>query len=116
MSYNVSNIDIVEGTLYTTIAHVRLFERLMKAEGESLPGSWEWAGLILPNGEIKRLPWHGEGSGHGWEHFRTFLGMTAGTASILIIWEGGDDVTGLVVEDGEVFDGEVVQTVRKAES
>lgn len=95
MGHNISSCDIVEGALYITDKHIETFTAL----GEG--------------GKLANLPWYGEGSGRSEPILREFLALTAGTAAILLCWEGGESYTGLIVENGDVYEGEVTQTVRR---
>ncbi len=111
MPFNIDSIDIVDGALFATGAHVNMFNALVKARGEHLAEGWELGPSVLLDGGLESIPWHGEFSGNGEPLLREFLALTAGKAALLICWEGGDSYTGLVVEHGKVYDGKVVQTV-----
>lgn len=65
---------------------------------------------------IKRPWWYGEGSGRGVADVlvKHILPLTKGHAQILLVWEGGDSITGLEVTDGVVVEREVIFTLGKA--
>ena len=112
MAYNIDSIDIVDGALFTTAETVSAFTADIEARGGYLPESWEEIELG-EGGVILSIPWYGECSGSSEELLHVFLGLTKGTAALLLCWEGGDSYTGLLVEDGQVDEGEVVQSVQK---
>lgn len=122
MSYNIDSIDIVSGELQITPLALLRFAREVEADPDGyLPEGMSDALHVAVDGgrdrgfmdgcKIVRIPWYGEGSGNTELRLRDFLGRCDGTAALLLCWEGGDSYTGLIVSDGEVTDGDVVQTV-----
>jgi hypothetical protein len=52
--------------------------------------------------EIKNVAWCGGGSGRTRALLETILKKCDGTADLVLIWEGGDTVTGIKVRDGNI--------------
>jgi hypothetical protein len=110
VSYNITQIDIVEGVLQCTPARLKRFAD----QAEYLPEGFNDAvvrGELLDGCEVRHVPWWGEGSGRSYDDLLTFLRLCDGRAALLICWEGGDSYSGLIVDNGTVTDGKVVQTV-----
>ena len=51
---------------------------------------------------INQPCWYGEGSGHSYDTLLEILKRTKGHVKLAFIWEGGDSITGLEVNDGIV--------------
>jgi hypothetical protein len=56
------------------------------------------------------VEWCGEGANNT-DDFHAALSYTQGLADLLIIWEGGDSISGLRVNDGEVTEHDVVMSL-----
>ncbi len=109
MSYNVDSVKYISGKLsisYEDVVNLlSLYDNL--AESNFLEEIYN-----TPNppedGEIESPRWNGSGSGRNFDVFvKRVLPRTRGRADLVIIWEGGDDVTGLRVEDGKVTEKKV---------
>jgi hypothetical protein len=115
MSCNIDNIDIVSGELQITPAGLLRFAREYGTSKHTLPESMtDWFNkpeLYLNGCRLIRVPWWGEWSGTGESILHDFLSRCDGEAALLLCWEGGENYTGLIVRDGDVIEGEVVQTV-----
>ena len=115
MSYNIDTITIVSGELQITPAGLLRFAREAEAAEGDLPESMtDWFNRpeeYLDGCRLKGVPWWGEWSGTGELTLREFLRRCDGEAALLLCWEGGDKFTGLLVKDGVVTEGRVVQTV-----
>ncbi len=111
MSYNVDTIDYISGKLYIErgkalvlslehkddVPEGNLFDALdldhTKDQKEKLP--------------IERVRWCSEGSGSSFDTFKEILKATTGDADLLVVWEGGDSITGLRVRNGKVEEAKV---------
>lgn len=108
MSYDIDSIDYLSGELKLPVPVY-----LPNLGIDYLP---EGCFLLHPEETmdghtIKKLWWHGEGSGNGFEDFKKILACTVGEADLLICWEGGDSYTGLRVTNGKVVEHEVVHAL-----
>ena len=111
MSYNISTIEYI-GPRRLTITATDLGRAMIKLRGKAPEGSFiddtmKRRALSPDVLEIARVDWCGEGANRV-EDLHTALAHTQGRADLLIIWEGGDSMTGLRVNDGEVVAHEVV--------
>jgi len=62
--------------------------------------------------EITSFHWGGCGSGHAYyDALPRFLAALEGSADLVFVWEGGDSISGVRVENGKVVEHEVVQTL-----
>jgi len=52
--------------------------------------------------EISKIETSGEGSGSNWKEFCDMLKTSTGKLIATQVWEGGDSITRLIVEDGKV--------------
>lgn len=75
-------------------------------------------GAMLSDKEVTLdgLQWCGSGSGHTFEEFKTALRSVRGRADLLLVWEGGDSMTGLRVEDGRVTEHDVLVSLGEERS
>lgn len=113
MSYNVTSMEVIECSL--TMPR-ETFNELR----ESLNGQFpEWSLMeeygdkygesdeVFWNKKIRPV-WCYEGSGSLMDVFKKeILPKTRGTAELVLIWEGGDDVSGIRVKDGVVTEHKV---------
>ncbi len=114
MSYNIDSIDIVSGELQITPAGLLRFAREHSLTDRLPEGMTDWFSSpedYLDGCRLKSVPWYGESSGNSEPILRDFLSRCDGEAALLLCWEGGDRYTGLIVKDGLVTEGQVVQTV-----
>lgn len=105
MSYNISTIEYI-GPRRLTITATDLGSAMIKLRGKAPEGSFiddtMKLRVLSPDVfEITRVDWCGEGANRV-EDLRAALSHTQGLADLLIIWEGGDSISGLRVNDGEV--------------
>ena len=52
---------------------------------------------------VSDIHYSGEGSGTGWDDFEALLKQSTGALRVLLVWEGGDTIEMLTVEDGIVL-------------
>lgn len=105
MSYNVDNVQYVEGKL-----KIKRLDALILRENykDNLPESNFLDGLDLKGDPeailtIKDLWWSGEGSGTAYQEILfKLLEKTKGKAKIAFIWEGGDSISALEVDEGVI--------------
>ena len=105
MSYNISTIEYI-GPGRLTITATDLGRAMIELQGKTPEGCFVDDTMKLrplsPDVlEVTRIDWCGEGANKV-EDLRTALSHTQGLADLLLIWEGGDSMTGLRVNDGEV--------------
>jgi hypothetical protein len=64
---------------------------------------------ILDNDDIiiKGITLRGIGSGTSWDHFQDILTKSMGKLVATQIWEGGDTITRLIVENGKVREEDI---------
>ena len=110
MAYNISSTEIIEGELFATRAAMDVMLATIEEPAECCFLEEQHKGS---DNKLDHVWWHGEWSGNSYEDFRRALTCTTGSAKIVVCWEGGDSYSGLVVEGGQVYEGEVVQTVQK---
>ena len=51
---------------------------------------------------VKTVEYSGEGSGWFWDKFLELLSASKGAYEAVVIWEGGDSIDRLIVDDGKV--------------
>lgn len=57
---------------------------------------------------IGNLDWYGEGSGHTFNYFKgTVAPLIMGRIEAVFIWEGGDSISGLIIDDGKITECDV---------
>jgi len=107
MSYNISHSAYI-GSGRLTITKRALRKLLEDYEDDLAEGNF----LHVLHGKIKgygdeeeivveNFWWYGEYSGHSYRDILPkILSFTKGTADILFVWEGGNDFSGLHVENG----------------
>ena len=132
MSYN---IDSVEALVLDARMTAKDIKKCMREKQDELPEACfleyavVYADKALEMGEPDReisigrrfgkrpkdlyFDWQGEGSGHAYDLLKEFIApMIRGRAELVFTWEGGDSLTGLIIEDGKVTECDVVQTLR----
>lgn len=115
MSYNIDSIEVLKTTASINFADLR---RVVASLSDK-----EWLPEInfiedlkeddpystSTTAKLTELSWRGEGSGHSWHE--VFLPKIAplirGRIEAVVIWEGGDSVSGIIVDDGKVTDCDV---------
>ena len=116
MSYNINTIDYLSGELFMT-------DEKRGAARDIPSSSRPPEGCFLDtyndkdcwhNDMITALWWYGEGSGYSYDLLKEVLALTTGCADLMIVWEGGDDITGLRVLDGDVIEYSVTHTLGEA--
>lgn len=121
MSYNISTITIVTLDAYITIAD-------LKEVAAELKG-WPECNFIdehliaLEKGKIKPIEdrvlltsfdWCSEGSGRAYhQQMRDIAKKIHGRVEAVLIWEGGDTVSGLRIVDGVMTEPIVTMTLAK---
>ena len=80
------------------------------------PGGFSWYGTAGVGERIalKSFCWYGAGSGHSYTDvlIKYIAPLIHGRVEAVFTWEGGDSLTGLIIEDGKVTECDVVQTLR----
>lgn len=103
MSYNIDSAKYISGSLSIN-GRDAIF--LRDAHKREMPESnfLDEIKVVDPDAlyPIQYPWWQGEGSGRSRELFKHVLTKTQGEAEILIVWEGGDCVSGLHVRNGTV--------------
>lgn len=110
MSYNIDSVQIVTGFLTIESSLARKFAKDKgKYEMSQVPEDNFLDDVLIDDGEIKidNPEWSGEGSGRSFDLFKEVLGLTKGTADLVLTWEGGDSITGLRITDGLVEEKKV---------
>lgn len=116
MSYNISSwktkkfdsliVKISDLTKMSYITITLLEDNLVEAEGLcegfSLEGKLD--GDII---NISEIHYSGEGSGSEWDNFKDMLEKTKGQLEVVQVWEGGEYITRLEVDDGSVIESEI---------
>lgn len=119
MSYNIDAIIVLDGSELTMLAanvvslHAQLAEDHEMPESNVLHDKLAEAQrstnetlVNLTSGEY--LHWTGEGSGHLLDVLKErVVPMTRGRAELVLIWEGGDSITGAIIADGKWIDCDV---------
>lgn len=113
MSYNIDSVNYVDGTGPLRILRSAALKFFRKHE-DDLPEITFLHDIDDGDGtdfvEISNPSWAGSGSGDE-KLLRKALSLTTGRALIILVWEGGDSFSGLIVDAGVVTEGAVVQTV-----
>jgi hypothetical protein len=120
MSYNIDHIEPL-GPLDLSIM-AKDVVRLLRKYRDDMPESTflddleDMALEALESDDPKRLLklkhfwWSGECSGHAYEFLQeTVAPLLHGRAELVFTWEGGDSVSGLIVDNGDVIECDVVQ-------
>ncbi len=110
MSYNIDDFKVLSGQLGIRAADVRKLRKEYKDNGpcnetfvddlfEIIDGEEDPPKVI--DIDMNSFRWTGEGSGSTFDYFReNIVPMLRGFADVVIIWEGGDSITGLRIKDG----------------
>ena len=111
MSYKITSCKYI-GPGLLTIEDIALARAMIELDGKTPEGSFiddtmKLRPLTPGLFEITHIDWQGENA-TDIENLRDALSHTQGMADVLLIWEGGDNITGLRVNDGEVVAHEVV--------
>jgi hypothetical protein len=109
MSYNIDNILQTTCSLSMSLEDFSTF-----AESEDLPElnffKYEICYELSEEAAIiKQLWWSGQWSGHGWDFLvDEILPATKGAFNGIVVWEGGDSIKRLIVNDGAIEYTDVV--------
>lgn len=116
MSYNISHTEYVNGVLsIDRKTAIRLkSEYPYIAESNFLDGVFE-NDLLDGDVQISNPWWCGEFSGNSYGALKEILSFTKGTATILLVWEGGDNKTALKVKNGKVTEAKVKMVIEEEE-
>ena len=115
MSYNIDSVDYVSGKLMIKRRDAQAF--VEDNNGNIPEGNFldelDLSVKLDPEEMlvIEKPWWYGEGSGHDFDTFKEALALTKGKAQLLLVWEGGDSQTGLLVKDGVVMEKKVKTTL-----
>lgn len=106
MAYNLTCVRYLDGelTIDPADAQALLEEHSPLPEDCFLRDAAECVGDDVP---ILQPSWCGEWSGTTYETFMLALAHADGRAQLLLVWEGGDKLTGLKVRDGVVAECDV---------
>lgn len=118
MSYNVDHVAVLSGELEVSPEGRAWLVR----EDRAMVGPDAWLPESVPDlcepasdgwAKIRHFWWSGESSGNAvyYGAFEKFIGFTRGSADIVLVWEGGDSMTGYRVSDGEMVEHNVVMTL-----
>jgi hypothetical protein len=117
MSYNITGTELVCKASYITMAKLEEL-RATYGEDESLPEvnflDPDWVKhQIVKDGKVypKHIWWSGYGGSEGL--LKKLLPAFTGDFDMILIWEGGDSVTGLRVKNGKVTKHEVGYSLGK---
>jgi hypothetical protein len=114
MSYNIDHVECL--MLKAKIKATKLYELLVLHGGELAEGNFlEDHSHDVPDQDgyikLKKLSWHGEGSGNSFHE--TFMKLIVphieGEVEAVLTWEGGDSVSGLHIKDGVATEMDVAQ-------
>lgn len=115
MSYNVSHIEVLSGSLQISVQNARM---IMHKFEESLPEINSLYDMelddLLPDTLVLFKPtWQGDFSGRTYKDIflEKILPLTVGRLEAIVTWEDGDCVTGLRVIDGVVTEPKVKQAL-----
>lgn len=129
MSYNISSTKTLLSTATITAGNVR---RLLASHRDDLPGDsfletmndelerrakngfWVPDDQVLP---LANLTWRLSGSGHAFNLLtKTIAPHIRGRIEVVFVWEGGDSLSGLIVDNGVATECNVDYTLipRKA--
>ena len=105
MSYNITGIKYIgPGKLLMTATDLgrAMIELRGKTPSRCFIEDTNSLSPISPDVlQIEKVEWCGEGANNTEDLFAA-LSHTQGMADLLLIWEGGDSMTGLRINDGEV--------------
>lgn len=121
MSYNITAFRVKKQNLTFAIAdlleacnHLQ-YARLVLFNG----GVWQLdanlsEGYILQGRRddmnvlsVTEITTYSDGSGNSWDDFLDILRRSKGRLEALVVWEGGDSISTLTVDDGVVSQGDV---------
>lgn len=119
MSYNIDDVTCpVLNAEMKAIDIVRLYkkERDNLPECNFLEEHYNEAEELLTISEtqakirLRNLWWYGEGSGWAYKILiKKVLPLVSGEVEVILTWEGGDGVSGIMVKDGKVTECDVEQ-------
>jgi hypothetical protein len=118
MPYNIDNVeakvldawikavDVMQLLQYKDLPENCFLRDMKKAAYKALAADKPYAHISLPN-----FWWAGERSGTSWPLLDGIASFIYGHVEAIITWEGGDDVTGIIIKDGVLVECDVVQTL-----
>lgn len=112
MSYNIDTVDYVSGKLFITGTAAAEFLSM----DLDMPENNLLERIVPTNPQAQEITepwWNGEGSGSTYRDgtLHKILEKTTGHAALLFVWEGGDGMSALKVDNGVVTDGKVKITI-----
>jgi hypothetical protein len=113
VSYNISFSYYLSGELSVLPDKVDTVWRLCMERGPEVSLA-EYIKDVDGVHVICQFSWYGEGSGRSVDDVLIphVLPLTRGRAEILLIWESGDQITGLLVDGGKVTECDVAYTLK----
>jgi len=113
MSYNITGSKIVKASKDFYITKAKLEElRAQYGEDECLPESnfldpgWERHQIVKGDKVYPKYLWW-SGTGYAEDLLKKILPAFNGSVDLVLIWEGGDSISGLRLKDGKVTKHEV---------
>ena len=105
MSYNIDTIDILSGSLKCSHRKARQFAQTIDYVPEMFGDYLDSAAHYKnTDGTLRTVPWTGSCSGWAEPDLPRFLvECCTGNAELQLVWEGGDSITYMIVEDGAVY-------------
>lgn len=131
MSYNIDTIKVVAADCFRISREHFDAMRLELSKDDRVPEGNVFEQLLPEDGRLHdhnhitahgdgwsfsdgaSFWWYGEWSGHCLDALKELLAEFAGSADLVVCWEGGDSFLGLRVKDGYVTEHEVVQALGK---
>lgn len=111
VSYNIDSVLIVAGAVRIRNADLaRLKDETDKHPEACFLEDLEVSEYDEPDCELEvpSLQWTGDGSGWSFDYFKeTVVPCLRGQVDLVLIWEGGDSVTGIRIQDGKAIDCDV---------
>lgn len=109
MSYNIDTVSYLSGklTINREVAHGLIVKYRNDLPEDCFLDDLELIGPGEDDLVITRPSWRGERSGWAYDTLKVVLARTKGDADLLLIWEGGDNQSGIKVRDGKVTETKV---------
>lgn len=96
----LEDVDYLEGPELDTKTGTLTYDRL--SEGFELRGKQDGNVLV-----VEYITSYGEGSGHTFDDLEEILSESTGYLRAVLVWEGGDSITRLVVDNGKVTNEDI---------
>lgn len=100
MGYRVTHSEYLTGSLRISLARVQMLREKYLGELPEVCFLKDQEAFKSDGHTIKYFWWYGECSGD-MDILLDCLRYTFGTADLLLVWEGGDSITGIRVEEGD---------------